>query len=82
MNLHCFQKRICQGSAVQGLKNSFYGCVFLSSLMSMLNEFLSFFTINTIIKVKKVAKIRNQYNQAPHLTQDTTWESDKNRIKH
>ena len=23
----------------------------------------------------------NQYNQAPHLTQDTTWESDKNIIK-
>ena len=25
----------------------------------------------TIIKVSKVAKIRNQYNQVPHLTQDT-----------
>ena len=24
----------------------------------------------------------NQYNQVPHLTQDTTWESDKNTIKH
>ena len=23
----------------------------------------------------------NRYNQAPHLTQDTTWESDKNIIK-
>ena len=23
-------------------------------------------------KVSKVAKIRNQYNQVPHLTQDTT----------
>ena len=33
-------------------------------------------------KVGKVAKIRNQYNQVPHLTQDTTWESDKNTIKH
>ena len=30
----------------------------------------------------KEAKIRNQYNQVPHLTQDTTWESDKNTIKH
>ena len=30
------------------------------------------------IKVRKVAKIRNQYNQVPHLTQDTTWETDKN----
>ena len=27
-------------------------------------------------------KIKNRYNQAPHLTQDTTWESDKNTIKH
>ena len=29
-----------------------------------------------------MAKITNQYNQVPHLTQDTTWESDKNTIKH
>ena len=27
-------------------------------------------------KVRKAAKIRNRYNQIPHLTQDTTWESD------
>ena len=32
--------------------------------------------------VKKAAKIRNRYNQVPHLTQDTTWESDKNTFKH
>ena len=35
-----------------------------------------------IPRVRKVAKIRNQYNQVPHLPQDTTWESDKNIIKH
>ena len=29
----------------------------------------------------KLRKIRNQYNQAQHLTQDI-WESDKNTIKH
>ena len=29
------------------------------------------------VKVSKKAKIRNQYNQVPHLTQDTIWESDK-----
>ena len=29
-------------------------------------------------QVSKNAEIRNQYNQAPHLTQDTTWETDKN----
>ena len=27
-----------------------------------------------------MAKIRNRYNQAPHLTQDTTWESNKTTI--
>ena len=32
-------------------------------------------------KAKNVAKIMNRYNQVPHLTQDTTWESDKNTIK-
>ena len=25
-------------------------------------------------KVRKKAKIRNRYNEVPHLTQDTTWE--------
>ena len=35
-----------------------------------------------LIKVRKKAKIRNQCNQAPHLDQNTTWESDKNTIKH
>ena len=25
---------------------------------------------------------RNRYNQVLHMTQDTTWESDKNTIKH
>ena len=29
------------------------------------------------IKVKKTAKIRNRYNQVPHLTQDTKCESNK-----
>ena len=28
-----------------------------------------------ILNVRKMAKIRNQYNQVPHLTRDTTWES-------
>ena len=35
-----------------------------------------------IIKVRKAAKVRNRYNQVPRLAQDTTWESDKNTIKH
>ena len=33
-------------------------------------------------KVRKKAKIRNRYNQAAHLTQDTTRESDQNTINH
>ena len=28
-------------------------------------------------KVKKTARIRNRYNQVPHLSQDTKWESNK-----
>ena len=31
-------------------------------------------------KEGKWAKIRNRYNQVPHLTQDTTWESNQNTI--
>ena len=31
-----------------------------------------------IIKVRKRTKIRKRFNQVPHLTQDTTWESNKN----
>ena len=28
-------------------------------------------------KVRKTARIRNRYNQVPHLSQDTKWESNK-----
>ena len=35
-----------------------------------------------IHKVRKMAKIRNQDNQVPRLTQDPTWESDKITIRH
>ena len=28
-------------------------------------------------EVRKVAKIRNRYNQVPHLTQDSTWKATK-----
>ena len=31
--------------------------------------------------MRKNAKIRNRYNQEPHLIQDTVWESDKNTTK-
>ena len=32
--------------------------------------------------VWKRAKIRNQYNQVPHLTQETTWESNTHTIRY
>ena len=38
--------------------------------------------LNAFSKLRKVAKIRHRYNQVPHLTQDTTLESDKTTIKH
>ena len=36
--------------------------------------------LSSLDKVRKTAKIRRRYNQVPHLTQDTTWESNKNTI--
>ena len=32
------------------------------------------------IKVRKTTNIRNQYNQVPHLKQETTWESVKSKL--
>ena len=31
-------------------------------------------------KGRNATKIRNRYNQVPHVTQDTTWESDKTQL--
>ena len=39
-------------------------------------------TLFTRIKVSKKEKIRNRYNQVPHLTQEATLENDKNTRKH
>ena len=33
-----------------------------------------------LMRVRKTAKIRNQYNQLPYLTQDTTWEVTKSQL--
>ena len=30
-------------------------------------------------KIRKAAKIRNRYNQVPHLTQDITWKRENTR---
>ena len=37
-------------------------------------------SIVSYYKVRKTAKIRKRYNQVSHLSQDTTWESNKNTI--
>ena len=37
---------------------------------------------STLLNVQKNAKIRNQYNKVPRVTQDTIWESDKNTRKY
>ena len=33
-----------------------------------------------LVKVRKRAKIRNRYNQAPHLTQDTNWKLTSSQL--
>ena len=48
-------------------------------LDDILNLYVHF---DNMVKVRKTAKIRNQYNQLPHLTLDTTWESDENTKHH
>ena len=39
-------------------------------------------TLDKVRQVGKVAKFRNRYDQVPHMTQVTIWQSDKNTIKH
>ena len=38
--------------------------------------------IGFVLKVSKVAKIRNRYNQVPHLTQDTNVNKNSKEITH
>ena len=33
-----------------------------------------------VLKEREVARIRNRYNQVPHLNQDTIWDSDKTQL--
>ena len=58
-----------------------YSVLFVFHNSSYLS-FFSFLVGDDLLKVRNVANIRNQYNQVPHLTHDTTWESNKNTIKH
>ena len=57
-------------------------CPMLSLWKDLHKQMISISQINDDTKVRKAANIRNRYNQVPHLTQDTTWESDKNTTKH
>ena len=53
---------------------------YLSIRASYGNPQRSQFSLYSCFKVRKTAKIRKRYNQVPHLTQGTTWESNKNTI--
>ena len=46
---------------------------------SLISSFVNYFLVRSM-KIRKTVKIRKRYNQVPHLTQDTTWESNKNTI--
>ena len=60
--------------------------LFLSSILeyfkTMILTMLNVSDSEFIFIVRKKAKIRNRYNQIPHLTQDIIWESDRNTRKY
>ena len=49
------------------------------SLKNMLSSFVKRY-IRDPVKVSKGAKIRNRYNQVPHLTQDTNGKVTKSQL--
>ena len=54
---------------------------FLSSIHYIESIVLAILLHKFISKVRKLAQIRNRYNQVPHPTKDTTWESDNNTTR-
>ena len=58
--------------------------VHLYLLSSQLFQLVCFLDplLHGLLEVSTEEKITNRYNQVPHLTQDTTQEIDKDRIKH
>ena len=44
---------------------------------SVFQSFLQQSLLRVLVKVRKTARMRNRYNQVPHLSQDTKWESNK-----
>ena len=58
-------------------------CRPMNIMVGMVTEIVRMFQNHVVwepIKVRKTAKIRKPYNQLLHLTQDTTLESNKNKI--
>ena len=53
---------------------------YLQQTTSAEDKFRCIFLGALRVKVRKAAKVRNRYNQVPHLTQDTVWESDKTQL--
>ena len=60
-----FRRSIPSGQSRQSLQ-----CLHTQKTMTVLYK-------HSLGNVRKQAKIKNQYNQVLHLTQDTAWESDK-----
>ena len=57
--------------------------IIMMIIMYNIRKLMHYFEVNIKnVKVRKAAKTRNRYNQVPHLTQETTWKSDKSIIKH
>ena len=82
---HVFMQHVKNHSVLYiGLRIFKHDCV---NDLSKIDKPKILMTNGSLIKVKtfevrKVSKIRNRYHLVPHLTQDATWESDKNTIKH
>ena len=45
-----------------------------------IREYVCIVLIKDSFKISKTSMIRKEYNQVPHLTQDTTWESNRTTI--
>ena len=75
MNIYSFKLTLV-------LLNTLYGIFMLPPPPTKDGDILALKWIQLASKVRKQAKIRNRYNQEPHLTLNTTLESDKNTIKH
>ena len=53
------------------IRQNVFECILPIYIQITQNVKKSIMSINILIKVSKGAKIRNRYNQVPHLTQDT-----------